>query len=285
MTTTAPAQTVDAHVHVWAMEPRMYPFAPHDRLTPPTAPFPITAFWDDARHADVDRVVLVQPRIYGYDHAYLIDVAETFSNTTRIVPLLNVARKGSVADLRKMAAHPQTAAFRVIALGDTAADWLCSAQAQAVWEAAGELALPVSFLIDCPQLPVIARVASAHPELTVIIDHMGRCTPARQLEWSSALYALASNAGVHVKLSAADSLSNEQYPYRDMWRLIRRLHSEYGADRLLWGSDWPHQKNHGSYARSHDILRQALTDTAPGALDKIYEETSARLFRLPAVNR
>jgi L-fuconolactonase len=282
---TAGVRAIDSHAHVWSDQTLNYPFAPHDRLSPPDSPFPLEAFWQDARAAEVDGVVLTQPRIYGYDHAYLLDAAQAHPATVRIVPLVNVNRNGSVSDLRRMAAHPQTAAFRVIALGDRPADWLRSDRAAVVWDAAAQLSLPVSFLIDSPQLPLIRHVATAHPELTVIIDHMGRCTPTRQPDWSSDLYALASNGNVHIKLSAADSLSNREYPYRDMWKLMRELYAKYGPDRLLWGSDWPHQKHHGPYARSRGIVKQALVDAAPDDLDKIYHRTSARLYRFSAENR
>lgn len=76
---------------------------------------------------------------------------------------------------------------------------------------------------------------------TVVIDHLGRIDPALGLEQGPFrdLCDLARRDNVWVKLSGADRLTSSGAPYADVVPFAQRL-LELAADRMLWGSDWPH---------------------------------------------
>jgi len=271
---------IDTHVHVWSTDLLRYPFGPHDGLTAPTNACTPDDFLTDAAGADVRKVLLIQPRVYGYDHAYLFDAGAALHGQARVMPLVNVTRSTSTEDMRQLAARELTAAVRVVALGAAPAHWLCSPEAHQAWETAAQLDLPVGLLVDPHQLAFVAQVAAEHPALTIIIDHMGRCVPALQQEYAPRLCALAAHPNVHIKVSAVDSLSHAEFPHPDMWTLIADLYREFGASRLIWGSDWPHIRRHANYDHSYTAIRHALAGASERHLDEIFTTTAARLFRL-----
>ena len=90
------------------------------------------------------------------------------------MPLLNPTRQTSVAELRRLASEQLTAGIRISALGAEPAKWLSWPESNAVWDAATELELPVGLLIDPPQLPLVATIATSYPDLTIVIDHLAR---------------------------------------------------------------------------------------------------------------
>jgi len=147
-----------------------------------------------------------------------------------------------------------------------------------VWETATQLGLPVGLLIDPPQIPLVGAIAVAHPDLVIVIDHLARCRPSLQADWAGPLLELATNDHIYVKLSALDALSEQAFPFSDMWPLVTRVYNEYGANRLLWGSDWPHSRDHGSYGAAATAMRMALEDIAVSEMDAIMSFTAARLF-------
>ncbi len=287
---------IDAHVHVWAQDQLRYPFGPHDGLVAPVGAPTMREFFSNAATVGVRGAVLIQPRFYGYDHAYLFDTASAREisarnmpdpagglmspavSRVRVVPLVNVTRPGNAQELRRLAAHESTAAFRVIALEEVPAEWLCSIEAHRMWEVASQLDLPVSLLIAPHQLRLANRIARAHADLTIVIDHMGRCTPRLQRQFSSALLDLAEWPNVYIKLSAIGTLSNSPFPYPDMHDLLQSLYLDYGASRLLWGSDWPHVGRPGTYGNASAAVRQALASAAEEDLEMIFDATAARLF-------
>ncbi|WP_223622628.1 amidohydrolase [Microbacterium sp. EST19A] len=100
--------------------------------------------------------------------------------------------------------------------------------------------------VRAPQLPDIARLAGAIPDLRMVLDHLGKPevgtadaprTPS--VEWVRDLDELARHPQVFCKLSglpaeAAGNWSREQLePFLDV------AADAFGVERLMWGSDWP----------------------------------------------
>ncbi len=293
---------IDAHVHVWGQDLLRYPFGPHDGLAAPEEARTVQDFLADAGGAGVRGMILIQPRVYGYDHAYLFEVANHLDSIgssaqpgeihsgeasrspgapmARVMPLVNVVRPSAVEEMTRLAALDATAAIRIIALGDTLADWLCSSDAHRAWEAAGRLGLPIGMLVDPNQLSLVSQMARDHVGLSIVVDHMGRCSPGLQARYGRDLLSLADRPNIFVKLSAMGSLSDMAFPYADMAPLVESLYGEFGPSRLLWGSDWPHVGRNGTYDHATEAMGRALALASGDDLESIFDTTAARLFGL-----
>jgi predicted TIM-barrel fold metal-dependent hydrolase len=127
-------------------------------------------------------------------------------------------------------------------LTDGTADWF--------WPAAEQANVPVMFLTT-GQTHLFARIAERHPNLVLIIDHMGVSSQtARNQAVPAAIQqsvALAKFPNLSVKLSAAPLLSSETYPFRDLTPHIRRLFDAYGPRRCYWGTDLTNSFAKASY--------------------------------------
>ena len=88
----------------------------------------------------------------------------------------------------------------------------------------------------------VAAIAREYPELTVVIDHLG--LP----QWPSPLDSppfqalpdlleLAELPNVAIKFAGAHSMSQQSYPFDDLWPHLRPIVDAYGARRLMWGTD------------------------------------------------
>src|SRR5699024_5238623 len=91
---------IDAHVHVWNDDRLRFPFGPHDEQPLPDGPRTPEAWAETGRPVGESAALLIQPRVYGYDHAYLFDAARSAPCTFRVLPLINVMRDTAVAELR-----------------------------------------------------------------------------------------------------------------------------------------------------------------------------------------
>jgi len=269
---------IDAHAHVWTQDRARYPFGPLKGLSAPRDVRTPAQFEDDCGDEPVAGVLLIQPRVYGYDHTYVYDAATKMSRCARVMPLIDAANSYAPSALRGHARSSMTAGFRVIALGPDSAEWLCSSVARRLWEVGAELNLPVGFLIDPNQLRVVEQVAEAHPKLDIVIDHLARCVARDRDVYGSSLCALIERPNVYVKISAIDTLSRSCFPHRDMWPLVHALYNVAGARKLLWGSDWPHNMVDGAYRNSRAAVGQALFDAPESDLEAIFGTTAARLF-------
>jgi predicted TIM-barrel fold metal-dependent hydrolase len=109
--------------------------------------------------------------------------------------------------------------------------------------AAAAVGLPL-FLSTHGQSAAMRPVIERHPDLTVIIDHVGLSqhpvSPPKDDPWDRIddLLSLARFDNVAVKLCGLPLLSDQAYPFADVWPNLHRVISAFGPERLMWASDY-----------------------------------------------
>lgn len=272
---------VDAHLHIWSADSDAYPWAPHDQVPLPTAPASAEDLVRTLDQAGVAGAVCLQPRVYGYDHGYLNQVLAAYPDRFAGVCIVNPIRPSGPAELRLLVRDHGYRGLRLNSMASSNPAWLDGPTGEPLWYAAIELGLVVSVLINPPQLPLLVMAAQRFPEATIVVDHMGRCTPRTPPEQAMTLLRLADQPNVSVKVSALSSLTGEPYPYRGLHPLIEACYLAYGPERLIWGTDFPHILAAGPYALALDAVRRDMQFIKPAHLPAILGENARRLYRLP----
>jgi predicted TIM-barrel fold metal-dependent hydrolase len=268
---------VDAHVHVWRAT-RGPDLA--QTIVPPSADVPVTVL---TRHMDehgVDRGVLVQPICAGADNAYVADAAAAEPDRLAAVCVVDPASADAPEDLAHWVTERGCAGVRLRPAAAEGAAWLDARDADALWARAQELGVVVSLLMHAGHVPAVDRVAARFEDVAIVLDHFGRA-PGDGLpdpDDERALLALARRPNVHVKVSGYHHLSATGYPYRDCWPLFARVAEAYGADRLLWGSDFPHVLLACGYAGSVRLQERFHDELSPAELAAVMGGTAGRLY-------
>lgn len=167
-----------------------------------------------------------------------------------------------------------------------------------VFAAAERHHLPV-FVMAMGLADQLMPVARAHPELTLIVDHLGVASPPPMNRnpdpWTElpAVLALAQFPNVAVKVSGATALSRTPYPHPDLWPHLHKLLDAFGPGRLMWGSDFtrlrcapgtnqrgPREGWAGLYSDCVNFLRDT-TEISPMDKEMMFAGTIRRLLRWP----
>jgi predicted TIM-barrel fold metal-dependent hydrolase len=115
---------------------------------------------------------------------------------------------------------------------DGTVDWL--------WPAAERAGLPIA-MMAANFLPKVAEVARRHPNLKLVLDHLGRprgdAPPSERWANLADVLALAKYPNVAMKATGAPSYSDQPYPFRDIHDNLRRLYDAFGPARWFWGTD------------------------------------------------
>lgn len=112
-----------------------------------------------------------------------------------------------------------------------------------LFAAAAAARLPM-FVATHGHAAAAGEIARRHPELTVIVDHIGLSqspvSPPRADPWDAlpALLALAALPNVCVKLCGLPVLSREPYPFADTMPRLHEVVAAFTPDRLIWASDY-----------------------------------------------
>jgi L-fuconolactonase len=151
----------------------------------------------------------------------------------------------TITQLDELSAHPLVVGVRHNLQGDS--DGL--AMSTAFVTGARELALRGWTFDACirdDQLPEIARLAGAIPELRMVLDHLGKPavgtadaprTPS--VEWVRDLDELARHPQVFCKLSGLPAEASGQWSREQLEPFLDVAADAFGEERLMWGSDWP----------------------------------------------
>jgi predicted TIM-barrel fold metal-dependent hydrolase len=106
-----------------------------------------------------------------------------------------------------------------------------------------------------------AALIDRHPDTRFIIDHIGilqpRTPPAPPQPWTDLpkVLQLAKRPNAVIKVSGACTLSQQPYPYPDIWDPLERVFDAWGFDRCLWGTDWTRAFAVVNYAQGVEPFR------------------------------
>lgn len=252
---------VDTHVHVVAADRERYPLRPTGVSLDWFREVPVTVedFLKLMTAAGVDRAVLVQPMsAYGFDNRYVIDSARTHSDRLASVVIVDAA-DDPAGPLRAMA-DEGVSGVRLFAIGNATLSRLDDANVLRLWEAAADLRFPVVVTILSNQLPELRAMLERFPEVSVALDHCGFPDLSGGPPYAKAadLFALATQPNVSLKVSC--HLLEQAEATGEPRDLVDRLAAAFGADRLLWGSDYP---------QTHDRSYAALVELGRGACSRL----------------
>jgi predicted TIM-barrel fold metal-dependent hydrolase len=232
---------VDAQVHLWKAESEDWKWIPGTKPQMPE-PFTIEKLVPLMDQAGVDRVVIVPPSWPGDRNDYGLEAAHHYPNRFAVMGRIPLQNPQSATLLPKWKEQPGMLGVRISLLSDVTMSWLTDGTADWFWPAAEKAGIPVLFLVP-GQISIFARIAERHPQLTLIIDHMGLNSSSRTTRITAIpaaidqAIALAKYPNVSVKLSGAPGNSLEPYPFRDMTVHLQRLFDAYGPERCYWGTD------------------------------------------------
>ena len=225
----------DCHFHVF--DSARYRLAPDCAYAPGDAPLSAFRAICDAR--GVSRGVLVHPSVYGADHSSFEDTLAANNDWLRGVAVV-YPDESITSDTRIERWHALGArGTRINRLFPSA-----PADVVRVVDRVRPLGWHVQVLLDIvDDFNVVRQIVDRG--VPVVIDHFGHHAVDSLFESPrfGDLLALLREGRVWVKLSAPYRLDAGPAPWSQALRLADALIGA-NAERLVWGSDWPHPPNH-----------------------------------------
>ncbi|NQX28058.1 amidohydrolase family protein [Microbacteriaceae bacterium VKM Ac-2854] len=144
-----------------------------------------------------------------------------------------------------------------------------------------ELGLALEVLMYPWQAENVAELAADFPQLQIIVDHIG--SPIEQDEaglvrWREGITVMAAQPNVAVKASAAAAYLTEKTP-AGIIPFVDHLVESFGADRVMFGSDFPVGTLVGwSYSEYLDAYRAAVRGLSRDEQEAVFFRTAARIY-------
>jgi predicted TIM-barrel fold metal-dependent hydrolase len=251
LTFDVPTGACDCHTHVFG-DPGRFPFVSGRVYTPETASVEEMRALHRALH--MDRVVIVQPSVYGTNNACTLDGIRQLGPRARGVAVIDANTPDQALDEMHRGGI-RGVRLNLATSGVTDAD----AGRRRFIETAERLKGRPWHLQIYTDLSMIDALGPhvAASTVPVVFDHFGGAQAARGTGQPgfAALADLVRSGKAYVKISGAYRSSSNGPDYADVAPLARLLIAA-NVQRVLWGTDWPHPD-------STQIAGRRPTDIAP----------------------
>ncbi len=274
---------VDAHLHVWDETAAGKAPGPMRVGYSAQSTAPVELFLDYMDEAGVEKAVFVQPWFYHWDNAYMVHCVQRYPDRFRAVCVLDPRGREAAAALRRWHAEGVTGIrLRPLREGESppSGPWFGTEETMPLWDAIAETGVVVCPLWAGAELTRLHDLLRRFPSVQVVVDHLNDPEPARGLDQPAfrALLDVARLPQVHVKLSGFHHWCRERYPYRDGLPFVEAAVRAFGAERCMWGSDFPHVLAGCGYVRNRHLLAREAGFLAKPELDAVMGGTAERLW-------
>ena len=265
---------IDPHVHVWINDPA-FPW-PAENSNPPKEDYSAELLLEHMEANGVDQTVIVHPIHYRWDNSYVAHVVNKYPDKFMGVGRIN-PEDPAAPDHLSMWTEKGLHGVRLSPSGQGENDWFDGPLMDPIFARAEELGVPLLMLTGPKRLPRLVELLDKYPDLDCCIDHMSDVHPD-DLEGRKALTDMARNSRVYVKISHTWSISGESYPWRDTFDLVEAVYQSFGAQHIMWGTDWPVCLSRAEYTQALTVVRDEMKFIAPEDLEWVLGKTVLRLW-------
>lgn len=290
---------IDAHHHIWRqadlpwlagpMLPRI--FGPYEPLR---RDYPIEEFLTDIAGSGVEKSVYVQANWApdraedevawvqqtageaGWPHA-IVGYTDMLAEDVR--PALDRLKKYPLLRGIRMQLHwHENQQYRFAARADLCDDPSLRKNIAML----ADYDLTFDLQVFAPQMASAARLAADTPGVTFILQHAGMLedlSEAGGAEWRRGMKLLAAQPNVVAKLSGLGTFIHRNDPDHIAW-IVRETVAIFGADRCLYGSNFPIEKLWTDYRSLIEAYRASIEDLPEKAQRAMLHDTAARVYRI-----
>jgi L-fuconolactonase len=274
---------VDAHQHFWNPARGDYGWlTPDSPLFRTFGPIDLEPLF---RGSGVDATVVVQAAPTDAETDHLLDLAQDNNWIAGVVGWINLEAEDSPEAIERRAACQSFVGVRPMLQDMANRSWILRRELRAALTALEEVGLVFDALVRCDQLEVVERLAERHPSLTIMVDHAAKPPFGRKHEmstWLEDLARVAARPNTYCKLSGLLTELPPGSGLDEVTQAITQLLSAFGADRLVWGSDWPVLTLAGEYGQWFDLCRSELERHGAATVDAVMGGNARQIYKLTA---
>jgi L-fuconolactonase len=281
---------VDAHVHFWDPAALRYPWL-HEIPSLDQALLPA-----DYRRATgempISRIIFIEancrPAEAQREAAWVERLAEAEPRIAGIVAFADVAQglgpggSGLGRALDALARSPRLKGIRQNIQGNAAGFCLRQAFVDGVREV-GRRSLTFDLCATHDQLGDVVQLVRQCSDTRFVLDHCGK--PAirdqRPEQWRQDIVALAAHENISCKLSGLlTEAGPEGWSDDDLLPYAECVVESFGAERVMYGSDWPVLTLAGSYCDWYGFTERFTAAWSAAERSGFYGDNASRVYSL-----
>ena len=277
---------IDAHQHYWQPRRGDYDWMPMDNAVLARAYAPVDLAMHLADHG-ISKTVLVQAAATVHETEYLLGIADATDSVAGVVGWVDFEQPGHFRHLERLSAHPKFLGVRPMIqdIGDV--NWMLRDDVQWGFRTLCDLDLTLDALGYPIHLDNFLTLLTRYPDMRVVIDHCMKPRirdhaqgPEVFQDWADGMSRLADQTRAYCKFSGLVTEANADWSIEDIRPYAIHVLRSFGADRVMWGSDWPVCRLRASYDTWFATAQTLTSELSLQGRVRIFGDSAADFYRL-----
>jgi L-fuconolactonase len=233
--------------------------------------------------AGVSRVVVVQAAETLAETLFTIGLARKFRWIAGVVAWVEPGSPAIQEEVAALAWNPIVKGVRPVRDDNRTIAWMLDERLGRGWRALSDNGLSLDILVqNWREIPLCVRLAERLPDLQIVLDHCGKPDIAGRTfdPWARHIDALAALPNVVCKLSGLMNCAGAGARREDVELYADHVLRAFGANRVMWASDWPPLDLASDYATWKRISDEILRPLPSAERDDVMAAVATRVYRL-----
>ncbi|WP_339242254.1 amidohydrolase family protein [Paenibacillus sp. FSL R5-0517] len=273
---------LDAHQHFWEYNIAEYgwigeemkairqSFLPHDLE-------PILT------QSGMDGCIAVQARQSLTETEWLLQLADQYEFIKGVVGWVDLCSDDVRNQLELLASNPVLKGVRHVIQDEPDLQYVLREDFQRGISLLKEYDLAYDLLVSKEQLPYAVDLVKAFPEQRFVLDHLAKPDIKSGIlsPWREALESLAAQPNTYCKLSGIVTEADwASWTPSDFTSYLNIAIEAFGAERLMFGSDWPVSNLAASYSEVYGLIKTHTQSLSESEQQMILGGTCAAFYQI-----
>lgn len=274
--------TIDSHQHFWNYDPAKDSWITDEMevLKNNFTPRDLKSILDANK---IDGSVVVQAEQSEKENIFLLKLAEENDFIKGVVGWVDFQSENIQERLAHYALAKKLKGFRHIVQGEADDRFLMRPNFLRGIATLQSFDFTYDILIYPRHLPIALEFVKKFPSQKFVIDHLAKpeIKKGNMGNWQKYIREMAAMQNVYCKISGIVTEADwQKWTYADIEPYLNVIFESFGADQLMYGSDWPVCLLAGSYEKQFSITKAYINSMSSIDQQKILGENAVKFYRL-----
>lgn len=273
---------IDSHQHFWRYDPVRYDWIT-DEMQVLKRDFLPEHLLPELTSNGIDGCVAVQAEPSEEETNFLLELADQHSQIHGVVGWVDLTAPNVSQRLESLSQNKKLRGIRHIVQSEPDENFLLREDFCCGIGVLKNFGLTYDILIYPKQLPAAIKFAQRFPDQKFVLDHIAKPSiRTGEIDpWSANIRALAANPHVYCKVSGMVTEAKWQgWSPSDFTPYLDIVFEAFGADRIMFGSDWPVCLLAADYKDGRGIVDAYVRNLPHAQQQKLFGLNAIRFYGL-----
>ncbi len=273
---------IDAHQHFWEYDAVKHSWI-SDKMAVLKQDFLPKHLLEELGKNKIDGCVAVQADQTEDETKFLLSLAAEYDFIKGVVGWVDLRSQDLEDRLSYFKQYPKLVGFRHVVQDEPDVNFMLRQDFRRGISALAAHGFTYDILIFPTQMEVALKLVAAYPNQKFVIDHIAKPYIAKgnTVPWKDNIQSLAAFENVFCKMSGIITEADwKNWDYDQLLPYLDTVFNAFGAERIMFGSDWPVCLLAGKYEVVKAIIAQYTEALSPTEKEMIWGKTASSFYGL-----